>query len=131
MFLMHFHRPKDKKLIFNFFISVNRDSSERHVRQIFHQWFLVVGNVFIDTSFRLRYAHVYIQCFRLLRPSPVWRSVTSFASHAMGLRRACSHEPGIVNYPGVMIAPGQVLLRVHMMICCRSTSLPRGKFNVI
>ena len=32
--------------------------------------------------------------------------------------RACSHEPGTVNYPGVMIAPGQALPRVHMMICC-------------
>ena len=37
--------------------------------------------------------------------------------------RACSHEPG------AMIAPGQALPRVHMMICCPgSTSLPRGKF---
>ena len=32
--------------------------------------------------------------------------------------RACSHEPGTVNYPGVMIAPGQALPRIHMMICC-------------
>ena len=32
--------------------------------------------------------------------------------------RACSHEPGTVNYPGVMIAPGQALPRVHMMVCC-------------
>ena len=31
--------------------------------------------------------------------------------------RACSHEPGTVNYPGVMIALGQALPRVHMMIC--------------
>ena len=46
--------------------------------------------------------------------------------------RACSHEPGTVNYLGVMIAPGQALPRVHMMICCPgSTSLPRGKFIVI
>ena len=45
--------------------------------------------------------------------------------------RACSHEPGTVNYPGVMIAPGQALPRVHMIICCPgSTSLPRGKFIV-
>ena len=43
--------------------------------------------------------------------------------------RACSHEPGTVNYPGVMIASGQALPRVHMMICCpESTSLPRGRF---
>ena len=27
--------------------------------------------------------------------------------------RACSHEPVTVNYPGVMIAPGQALPRVH------------------
>ena len=32
--------------------------------------------------------------------------------------RACSHEPWTVNYPGVMIAEGQALPRVHMMICC-------------
>ena len=35
--------------------------------------------------------------------------------------RACSHEPGTVNYPGVMIAPGQALPRVHM-ICCPGAS---------
>ena len=29
---------------------------------------------------------VYIQYCRPLRPSPLWRSGTSFASHAMGLR---------------------------------------------
>ena len=40
-----------------------------------------------------------------------------------GILRACS---------GVMIAPGQVLPRVCMMICCpESTSLPRGKFILI
>ena len=36
--------------------------------------------------------------------------------------RACSHEPGTVNYLGVMIAPGQELPRVHMMICCPGAS---------
>ena len=46
--------------------------------------------------------------------------------------RSCSHEPGTVNYPGVMTAPMQVLPRVHMMICCPgSTSLPRDKFKFI
>ena len=54
--------------------------------------------------------------------------------------RACSHEPGTVNYPGVMIAQGQALPCVHMMICCPGTTLPRvnfiaprgrGKFKVI
>ena len=46
--------------------------------------------------------------------------------------RACPHEPETVNYPWVMIAPGQALPHVHMMICCPgSTSLPRGKFIVI
>ena len=42
--------------------------------------------------------------------------------------RACSHEPETVNYPGVMIAPGQALPCVHMMICCPGAMLPRGKF---
>ena len=45
--------------------------------------------------------------------------------------RACSHEPGTVNYPGVMVAPGQALPRVHMMIYCPGAMLPRGKFIVI
>ena len=45
--------------------------------------------------------------------------------------RACSHEPGTVNYPGVMFAPGQVLPRVQMMISCPRATLPRGKFIVI
>ena len=36
--------------------------------------------------------------------------------------RACSHEPGTTNYPGAMIAPGQALPRVHMMICCPGAS---------
>ena len=39
--------------------------------------------------------------------------------------------PVHMNYPGVMIAPGQALPRVHMMICCPGTTLPRGKFIVI
>ena len=42
--------------------------------------------------------------------------------------RACSHEHGSVNYPGVMIALGQALPRVHMMICCPRTTLPRVNF---
>ena len=42
--------------------------------------------------------------------------------------RACSHEPGTVNYPRVMIAPGQALPRVHMMICCPGATLPRVNF---
>ena len=42
--------------------------------------------------------------------------------------RAYSHEPGTVNYPGVMIAPGQALPRVHMMICCPGATLPRVNF---
>ena len=28
----------------------------------------------------------------------------------------CSHEPGAVNCPGVMVGPGQVLPRVHIII---------------
>ena len=42
--------------------------------------------------------------------------------------RACSHEPGTVNYPGVIIAPGQASPRVHMMICCPGATLPRVNF---
>ena len=42
--------------------------------------------------------------------------------------KACSHEPGTVNYPGVMIAPGQALPRVHMMICCPGETLYRVNF---
>ena len=42
--------------------------------------------------------------------------------HEKGNLRACSHEPGTVNYPGVMIAPGQALPPVHIMICCPGVS---------
>ena len=42
--------------------------------------------------------------------------------------RACSHDPGTVNYPGVMLSPGQALPRVHMMICCPGATLPRVNF---
>ena len=42
--------------------------------------------------------------------------------------RACSHEPGTVNYLGATIAPGQALPRVHMMICCPGPTLPRVNF---
>ena len=42
--------------------------------------------------------------------------------------RACSHESGTVNYPGVMIAPGQELPRVHMMIRCPGATLPQVNF---
>ena len=42
--------------------------------------------------------------------------------------RACSHEPGTVNYPGVKIAPGQALPRVHMTTCCPGATLPRVNF---
>ena len=33
--------------------------------------------------------------------------------------------------PGQWTTPGQALPRVHMMICCPGTTLPRGKFNDI
>ena len=38
--------------------------------------------------------------------------------------RACSHEPGTVNYSGIMIARGQALPHVHMMICCLGQRCP-------
>ena len=50
MFLKHFHGPKDKKLIFNFFISINRDSTERHVRlkiSTIPSFVLDMGHVFL------------------------------------------------------------------------------------
>ena len=42
--------------------------------------------------------------------------------------RACSHEPGTVNYPGVIIAPGQAPPHVHMMICWPGATLPQVNF---
>ena len=50
------------------------------------------------------------------------------ASNFRHLVRACSHEPGTVNYPGVMIAPGQALPCVHMIICCPWALLLRANF---
>ena len=54
-----------------------------------------------------------------------YRSILCFAS---SLLRACSHEPGTANYPGVMIAPGQALPRVHLMICFPGAMLLRVNF---
>ena len=49
-----------------------------------------------------------------------------------GLVRACSHEPGTVNYPEVLIAPGQALPRVHMIISCPgATSLSSNYYEFI
>ena len=45
--------------------------------------------------------------------------------------KACSHEPGVVNYPGVMVAPEQALPRVHMMICCPGATLSKVNFNAL
>ena len=57
MFLKHFHRAKDKKLIFSFFISINRGSTERDMRlKIFTSGFLAAGIVFSDACLSLRYA---------------------------------------------------------------------------
>ena len=69
--LKHFHRPKDKKLIFNFYISINRDSLERREAQHFSP--VVLGcmyNMFstIPAS-ALDMRHVYIRYFRPLKPS--------------------------------------------------------------
>ena len=44
--------------------------------------------------------------------------------------RACSHEPGTVNYPRVMNAPGQALPHIHMMICRPGATLPWVNFIV-
>ena len=43
--------------------------------------------------------------------------------------RACSHEPGTVNYPEVMIAPGQALPRIHKIICCPGATLRAGSVS--
>ena len=54
-----------------------------------------------------------------------------------GNLRACSHKSRTVNYPGVMIAPGQRYLAFTRWFVIPgqrfpgSTSLPRGKFIVI
>ena len=45
---------------------------------------------------------------------PVFKISASLLIYSL---RACSHEPGTVNYSGIMIAPGQALPRVHMLIC--------------
>ena len=55
----------------------------------------------------------------------------SLLNFARGYFGACSHEPGTVSYLEVMIARGQALPRVHMMVCCPGATLPRGKFYVI
>ena len=57
MFLKHFHRPKDKKLIFNFFGSINRGSTEKHVVCWLQESFSRIPAFALD----MRYG--YIQCF--------------------------------------------------------------------
>ena len=91
MFLKHFHRPKDKKLIFNFIISINRDSTERHVRfKIFHQWFLVVELFSTMPASALDMHHVFIQYFQLLRP----HHCGAMGRRSVGLR----FKPGRVRF---------------------------------
>ena len=55
----------------------------------------------------------------------IFEFVLSVSVH--GVSKDLFTRPGTVNYPGVMIAPGQALPRVHMMICCPGATLPRGK----
>ena len=57
-----------------------------------------------------------------LSKTTFYRKMSIWPFYQLG---ACSHEPGTVNYPGVMISPGQVLPRVHMMICCPGATLRR------
>ena len=59
------------------------------------------------------------------------QSLLNLARGCFKRLRACSHEPETVNYPGVMVAPGQALPRVHMMICCPGTTLPAPRVNFI
>ena len=62
MFLKHFQRPNDKELIFNFFISINRDSTERHVRlKIFTSDFLVAGIFLTIPAFVLGTDHLILR----------------------------------------------------------------------
>ena len=76
-----------------------------------------------EGHFRGQWSVTIIQQLRHLGPFTHPLSSSPSVDHGL---RACSHEPG------VMIAPGQALPRVHMMICCPgSTSLPQGKFIVI
>ena len=56
-----------------------------------------------------------------------WPS-NAYFGQLTGTLRACSHESGTMNYPGAMIAQGQALPRVHMMICCPGAMLPRVNF---
>ena len=68
-----------------------------------------------------------LRAVKVIKDQIQYRSQSSL-NLARGYFRACSHEPGTVNYPGVMIAPGQALPRVRMMICCPEAMLPRVNF---
>ena len=68
--------------------------------------------------------------FRVRHESFRWTHLppSYWENRPQGTIRACSHEPGTVNYPGVMIAPGKALLHVHMMICFPGAMLPQLNF---
>ena len=81
-----FHRTKDKKLMFSFFISINRGARKTCEAQNFLPVASWLQELFSTVqAFVLDMRHVYIQYFGLPRLPPLWRSGMSFASHARGL----------------------------------------------
>ena len=74
--------------------------------------------------------HTFLYVYKCVVDQNAYTKVSgTFINYKKKLKlRACSHEPGTVNYPGVMVALGQGLPRAHMMICCPGTTLPRVNF---
>ena len=64
-------------------------------------------------------------------------AVSVFCNDRKAGLRACSHERGAVNFPGVIFAPGQTLPRVHMIIyfpwqlCPGASSAPSDHYELI
>ena len=83
-------------------------------------WLLFVSKVIMS--------HFVIHCFESVQYAELHCTLQCSHIQSSSSIRACSHEPGTVNYPWVMIAPGQALPRVHMMICCPGATFPRVKF---
>ena len=110
----------------------SKTRSSRKSRRILFRGFFTLYPKRKTRRFSLRH---FDQTLRYFDQTPSFPFCTTLKTENSEMKtsefslRACSHEPGTVDYPGVMIAPGQALPRVHMIICCPGATLPRVNFT--